>query len=70
MKYEPQIYTFNIKNFRDNYVIENKQTIFIPFLKVININEKLFYFFYKKSIFYLQDIFIYTSNNINNLPFT
>ena len=30
-KYNGQIYTFNIKNILDNYVIEIKQTIFIPY---------------------------------------
>jgi hypothetical protein len=30
-KYYEQIYTFKIKNILDNYVIEIKQTIFMPY---------------------------------------
>ena len=33
-----QIYTFNIKNILDNYVIEIKQTIFMAYLYLIKIN--------------------------------
>ena len=40
-----QIYTFNIKNILDNYVIEIKQAIFIGLLYLIKINEKHINFF-------------------------